>query len=70
MCQQNSMHKLLWSYVQRVYGRTSLGGLDVRPKGAWTYDQGTFERAWTGVNEKPENLMVSNYFLNGNEPFG
>ena len=35
---------MLWSYVQRVYGRTALGGKDVRPKGAWTYVHSPFER--------------------------
>ena len=24
-------HGVLWTYVQRVYGRTSLGSMDVRP---------------------------------------
>ena len=37
-------HKVLWTYVQRVYGRTALGVRDVRPKGAWTYVHRTFER--------------------------
>ena len=37
--------RLLWTYVQRVYARTSLGGKDVRPEGAWTYVHRTFERA-------------------------
>ena len=37
--------RVLWTYVQRVYGRTSLGGKDVRPEGAWTYVHRTFERA-------------------------
>ena len=38
-------HKVLWTYVQRVYGRTALGGKDVRAEGAWTYVQRCFERA-------------------------
>ena len=37
--------RVLWTYVQRVYARTSLGGKDVRPEGAWTYVHRTFERA-------------------------
>ena len=34
----------LWTYVQRVYGRTSLGAMDVRPEGACTYVHRPFER--------------------------
>ena len=42
---------VVWTYVQRVYGRTSLGGKDVRAEVAWTYVQRTFERWRTEVNE-------------------
>ena len=38
-------HGVVWTYVQRVYGRTALGGKDVRAKGAWTYVHRCFERA-------------------------
>ena len=43
--------RVLWTYVQRVYGRTALGGKDVRAEVAWTYVQRTFERWRTEVNE-------------------
>ena len=36
--------KSLWTYVQRVYGRTCIGGMDVRPEGVWTYVHRIFER--------------------------
>ena len=55
------------TYVQRVYGRTSLGGKDVRPEGAWTYVHRTFERAWMGMNETCVKSIDSEQFLNGNE---
>ena len=35
---------VLWTYVQRFYGRTSLVGQDVRPKDAWTYVHRSTER--------------------------
>ena len=56
-----------WTYVQRVYARTSLGGKDVRPEGAWTYVHRTFERAWMGMNETCVKSIDSEQFLNGNE---
>ena len=59
--------RVLWTYVQRVYGRTSLGGKDVRPEGAWTYVHRTFERAWMGMNETCVKSIDSEQFLNGNE---
>ena len=43
--------EIVWTYVQRVYGRTALGGKDVRAEVAWTYVQRTFERWRTEVNE-------------------
>ena len=59
--------RVLWTYVQRVYARTSLGGKDVRPEGAWTYVHRTFERAWMGMNETCVKSIDSEQFLNGNE---
>ena len=59
--------RVLWTYVQRVYGRTSWGGKDVRPEGAWTYVHRTFERAWMGMNETCVKSIDSEQFLNGNE---
>ena len=59
--------RVLWTYVQRVYARPSLGGKDVRPEGAWTYVHRTFERAWTGMNETCVKSIDSEQFLNGNE---
>ena len=59
--------RVLWTYVQRVYARTSLGGKDVRPEGAWTYVHRTFERAWTGMNETCVDCTDSEHFLNENE---
>ena len=38
-------HGVVWTYVQRVYGRTALGGKDVRAKGVWTYGHRCLERA-------------------------
>ena len=55
------------TYVQRVYGRTALGGKDVRAEIAWTYVQRTFERWRTEVNEMCVDSTVSEQFLNGNE---
>ena len=37
-------HEGVWTYVLRMYGRTSLGCMDVRPKGAWTYVLRVYER--------------------------
>ena len=59
--------RVLWTYVQRVYARTSWGGKDVRPEGAWTYVHRTFERAWMGMNKTYMKSIDSEQFLNGNE---
>ena len=58
---------VVWTYVQRVYGRTSLGGKDVRAEIAWTYVQRTFERWGTEVSKMCMDSTDSEQFLNGNE---
>ena len=58
---------VVWTYIQRVYGRTALGGKDVRAEVAWTYVQRTFERWRTEVNEMCVDSTDSEQFLNGNE---
>ena len=47
----------LWTYVQRVLARTAWGVEDVRPEGAWTYEQGTFEPCRTELNDLLNKIL-------------
>ena len=53
----------LWTYVQRVLARTAWGVEDVRPEGAWTYEQGTFEPCRTELNDLLNEILHKRRFF-------
>ena len=53
----------LWTYVQRVLARTAWGVEDVRPEGAWTYVQGTFEPCRTELNDLLNEILHKRRFF-------